>query len=212
MPIFASTINAEVAGPVSWCPNINQLSGSRCGDLPGISNDAESTELARADSSSKEPAPLPDVLLTLPLTPLDWRFNGANKQCSCWSWNSDSDVDLCLFSCHPSCLGTRASSAALLMSSSRVALVVPLALLLPCWTLSSADKIPTSEPHDAAPRDLIELLRERCRSFRCLSKPRARHGLARFFPEIRTGWSLTEHVFEFVVRDDVVLVFHPFDH
>ena len=45
VPIFASSGNAEIAAPVSYV-HLNQPSGSRCGDLPSVSNDAKSRELA----------------------------------------------------------------------------------------------------------------------------------------------------------------------
>ena len=63
--------------------HLNEPSGCKCGDLPGVSNDATSRELARAvcgfDSTaaawfrcSKEPAPLPVPFFSFPLPSLFW--------------------------------------------------------------------------------------------------------------------------------------------
>ena len=46
VPICASSGNVEIAAPVSYV-HLNQALGSRCGDLPGVSNDATSRELAK---------------------------------------------------------------------------------------------------------------------------------------------------------------------
>ena len=46
VPIFTSSGNAEIAAPVSYV-HLNQPSGSRCGDLPSVSDDAKSRLLAR---------------------------------------------------------------------------------------------------------------------------------------------------------------------
>ena len=100
--------------------------------------------------------------------------------------------------CCSNSLGTRASSADVLMSSSRIAVVVPLDESLgkvlqfaPIWNehmsqerseLSSAQRTPMTDSI-AAPRNMVELLQRRCRSFRFLSRPRAQRDLAHSCPE-----------------------------
>ena len=80
VPISASSGNAAIAAPVS-CVHLNQPSGSRCGDLTRVSNDAKSRELASASYGcgsttaacslrSNEPAPSPMPSFCFPLPPL----------------------------------------------------------------------------------------------------------------------------------------------
>ena len=136
--------------------------------------------------------------------------------------------------CRSNSLGTRASSAGVLMSLSKSAVVVPLDLLFrigePVPSTSRVQRedlavctdlepvfaaevlcafLHAEDPKDgrnvAAPQDLTVLLQERCRTTWTCSL---------FFQNIVNWFCVkrTELLFECFVRDNVVLIFHPLNH
>ena len=118
--------------------------------------------------------------------------------------------------CCSNSLGTRASSAAVLMSSSRAAVVVPLDLLEPRFVaeelfalLHSED--PNDVPNVSALPDLMVLLKERSSKLSLSVKARSTDLFALFLNIV--NWFCTQRTELSVkcsVRDDVVLIFHPF--